>query len=122
VQPPKKTRTRLAELRGPLRIAGPIVTLIGIGLIVFSAVGFASTMGTDQSKIRITTNRTLRSPEHGWSRWAGMVLIAVGVVMTSMGFEIFAPKPKNDAQESGPRRKTVGEPLGQLRKPKSKRE
>lgn len=100
-------------MRGPLRIAGPVVIVVGIGLMVYSALDYANAVGTEQSSINVVSQRTLRAPSHGWVRWAGMALIATGVVITSVGFELFASR-KAAGQTSKPaRRRPLDQPLGQ---------
>jgi hypothetical protein len=99
-------------MRGVMRVAGPVVVLVGIGLVAYSAIDFANTVGTESSKLTIVSRRTLRSPEHGWVRWVGMTFIAAGVVGTSLGFELFSSRKPESQPDAAPRRKSIGQPLG----------
>jgi hypothetical protein len=113
-----KKRRRAAGYRGMMRIAGPVVTVVGIGLVAISAFDYSSSVGTEQtSKLNIMGRRTLRSPTYGWFRWLGTAFIAGGVVMTTIGFEIFTGR-KDEPETETPKRKSIGEPLGGAKKPK----
>lgn len=112
----KKSVRRGSGLRDLMRIAGPVVTVLGIIVVAFSAFDFASAAGTEQaSKLNITAQRTLKAPTYGWIRWVGMTVIAAGVVMTAIGFEIFTGR-KEEPEQEAPKRKSIGEPLGGIKK------
>jgi len=116
---PNKPPSRPFKTRTLLRIAGPVITVVGIALISLSAMSFASTVGSERAlTVDMQAGRSLRTPKYGWFRWAGMTLIFAGVVVTSVGFELFTGrKSKSKPESSEPaRRKIVGEPLGQLGK------
>lgn len=109
----KKSGRRSTGYRNLLRIAGPCVIVLGIALMAFSAMDFASSVGTEQtSKLNLAARRTLRAPTYGWARWAAMTLIAGGVVMTTIGFEVFTGRKPKDEPREPKQRKSLGQPLG----------
>ena len=112
-----KTRPKSGGIRGALRIVGPVVTLIGIGLVVLATIGYYRSVGTIERRRDIAaTARTYRPPDFAWCRWASLPVIAAGIVMTSIGFDqLFFKTPTDESQRPQlPNRQVVGQPLGQL--------
>jgi len=61
-------------VRSFLRVAGPVIALVGIVLIVVAFISFFRAMGSYES------------PKYFWCGFVGMPLLFVGIVMSKFGY------------------------------------
>jgi ribosomal protein L40E len=76
------------SIRNVLRIVGPIVTAIGLILILIGFVSFFRSVGS------------FGPPKYAWCPFVGMPLLFVGIVMTSAGY--MGKMMRYQAQEVAP--------------------